>query len=70
MCVYMCVQKEAPPSQSRSRQEVKLMEKIPERAEATVVLVGTPSHTSSLSQDVLQRVSCIPLLCLQEVWAS
>ncbi|XP_059200872.1 anion exchange protein 2a [Centropristis striata] len=35
-------QKEAPPlSHSRSKHEVKLMEKIPERAEATVVLVGS-----------------------------
>lgn len=38
----LCFQKEAPPpSRSSSNLEVKLMEKIPEAAEATVVLVGT-----------------------------
>ena len=41
VCVRVCVQKEAPPlRRPRPSCEVKLMEKIPERAEATVVLVG------------------------------
>uniref|UniRef100_UPI003AABD720 anion exchange protein 2-like n=1 Tax=Centroberyx gerrardi TaxID=166262 RepID=UPI003AABD720 len=42
-------EKEAPPlRRSRSKHELKLMEKIPEKAEATVVLVGTHLHLHHL----------------------
>lgn len=50
--VCVCVQKEGPPlCHSKSKHEVKLMEKIPERAEATVVLVGRNDSTSVRRRD-------------------
>lgn len=54
MCVHarVCVQKEGPPlCHSKSKHEVKLMEKIPERAEATVVLVGRNDSISVRQKD-------------------
>lgn len=71
MCV--CVQKEAPPlCHSKSRHEVKLMEKIPERAEATVVLVGmnqlhittSPQlHEGKSSSGLFSSLRCVCRQC-------
>lgn len=63
----MCLQKEpaATPGmhRSKSKHELKLLEKIPENAEATVVLVGKNTHIL-LRQTLLKHTTQIYLLVI------
>ncbi|CAK6981775.1 anion exchange protein 2a [Scomber scombrus] len=60
--------KEAPPPcQSRSKHEVKLMEKIPERAEATVVLVGSVGFLDQPSMAFVRLQEAVLLESVLEV---
>lgn len=56
-----------PLSQSRSRHEAKLMEKIPERAEATVVLVGSVDFLDQPSMAFVRLQEAVPLESVLEV---
>ncbi|XP_044075490.1 anion exchange protein 2a isoform X2 [Siniperca chuatsi] len=59
---------EAPPlSHSRSKHEVKLMEKIPERAEATVVLVGSVGFLDQPSMAFVRLQEAVLLESVLEV---
>ncbi|XP_071370095.1 LOW QUALITY PROTEIN: anion exchange protein 2-like, partial [Centroberyx affinis] len=61
-------QKEAPPlRRSRSKHELKLMEKIPEKAEATVVLVGSVSFLDQPSMAFVRLQEAVPLESVLEV---
>ncbi|XP_047444912.1 anion exchange protein 2a isoform X2 [Mugil cephalus] len=62
-------EKEAPPlvCQSRSRHEAKLMEKIPERAEATVVLVGSVGFLDQPSTAFVRLQEAVLLESVLEV---
>ncbi|XP_035511031.1 anion exchange protein 2-like [Morone saxatilis] len=65
---FHCVQKEAPPlCHSRSKREVKLMEKIPERAEATVVLVGSVGFLDQPSMAFVRLQEAVLLESVLEV---
>uniref|UniRef100_A0A8C4DZJ0 Anion exchange protein n=1 Tax=Dicentrarchus labrax TaxID=13489 RepID=A0A8C4DZJ0_DICLA len=65
---FHCVQKEAPPlGHSRSKHEVKLMEKIPERAEATVVLVGSVGFLDQPSMAFVRLQEAVLLESVLEV---
>uniref|UniRef100_A0A673BW29 Anion exchange protein n=1 Tax=Sphaeramia orbicularis TaxID=375764 RepID=A0A673BW29_9TELE len=60
--------KEAPPTcLSRSKHEIKLMEKIPERAEATVVLVGSVSFLEQPSMAFVRLQEAVLLESVLEV---
>ncbi|XP_073346908.1 anion exchange protein 2a [Pagrus major] len=60
--------KEAPPlGHSRSKHEVKLMEKIPERAEATVVLVGSVGFLEQPSMAFVRLQEAVLLESVLEV---
>ncbi|KAM9321778.1 anion exchange protein 2a [Pholidichthys leucotaenia] len=60
--------KEAPPTfPSRSKHEVKLMEKIPERAEATVVLVGSVGFLERPSMAFVRLQEAVLLESVLEV---
>uniref|UniRef100_A0A8C4E4I1 Anion exchange protein n=1 Tax=Dicentrarchus labrax TaxID=13489 RepID=A0A8C4E4I1_DICLA len=60
--------KEAPPlGHSRSKHEVKLMEKIPERAEATVVLVGSVGFLDQPSMAFVRLQEAVLLESVLEV---
>ncbi|XP_069367475.1 anion exchange protein 2a isoform X2 [Paralichthys olivaceus] len=56
-----------PPCHSRSKHEAKLMEKIPERAEATVVLVGSVSFLDQPSMAFVRLQEAVLLESVLEV---
>ncbi|CAL8277730.1 unnamed protein product [Lota lota] len=56
-----------PLRRSRSKQELKLLEKIPEKAEATVVLVGTVGFLDQPSMAFVRLQEAVPLESVLEV---
>uniref|UniRef100_A0AAQ5XIH0 Anion exchange protein n=1 Tax=Amphiprion ocellaris TaxID=80972 RepID=A0AAQ5XIH0_AMPOC len=68
LLTVFCVQKDPPPfCHSRSKHEVKLMEKIPERAEATVVLVGSVDFLDQPSMAFVRLQEAVLLESVLEV---